>query len=140
MRTHTGEAEKADILDFLNRLSTARDPSILRYCHAVLEVSISANQALYETLREESSMNAVRQLFQDEFHQMWTQGRDEGIELGRNEGIKLGRNEGIERGRILLSAQYVKQGITSAADAARVLGLSTGQFISKAAELGCPLD
>ena len=112
-------AEKTDILEFLESLRTTHDPSILHYSHAVLEVSISANQALYQTLREENSMSGVEELFKDKFDQKWEQGREEG--------------------GILSSAQYVKKGLISIAEAAKTLGMSASQFTSRAAELGCPV-
>ena len=64
-------------------------------------------------------MSAVEELFKDKFD--------------------LSREQGREEGGILISAQYVKKGLFSVAEAAKTLGMSASQFTSRAAELGCPL-
>ena len=112
-------AKKSDVLAFLDSLNKLQDPSFLHYSHAVLEVSMSANLSLYETIKEENGMSAVEQVFKEQFD--------------------LARTEGREEGGVLAYAQVVKQGFMNIAQAAKMLGMSAAQFTSRAAELGYPL-
>ena len=96
---------------------------------AVLQVSVSANRDIYETLREEFFMcEALRDLMKDEIEK----DVNAGIEFGKREGKIEGRREGI------ISTLYdlIKKGLISIEDAATQAQMSVPAFTAEMKKLG----
>ena len=85
-------AKREDVVRFLDRAS--QGPS--EHASAILRVSMAANKALYQKLREEGPM---RDVFEDIFHKELAKERTEGLTEGRREGLTEGRREGLTEGR-----------------------------------------
>ena len=67
----SNRAKEEDVRRFLQEASLAKEPEDLQNIGAVLQVSVSANQNLYETVRRDQSMccEALRELMKDEIEE-----------------------------------------------------------------------
>ena len=89
MKILAKNARMEDVKRFLGSITD--DRLMVEYATAILQVSIAANQELFERIKkEESVMNAaVERLFAKEIDAKWNDGRDK----GRAEGEALGREK-----------------------------------------------
>ena len=69
-RILSGNARKKDVREFISEMQKLTDPGDKNNADAVLQVSISANDALYEGIRRDSDMcKALEDLMQDVIEQ-----------------------------------------------------------------------
>ena len=87
LRVLSLNAERSDVIRFLKEASSYTNPGDRNNADAVLQVSVSANTALFKMIREDQSMcEALRNLMADEFRATEENGRKEGRKEGREEG------------------------------------------------------
>ena len=114
-------AEEEDVRRFLLEALGETEQGDRANIDAILQVSVSANLALYEQIRRNDTMcQALRELMKDEI------ARDvaDGVERGIRQGIRQGREQGIRQGR--------EQGIRALVDTYRTeLGLDDQAIISR---------
>jgi DNA invertase Pin-like site-specific DNA recombinase len=68
---------------------------------AVLQVSVSANQAIYEKVKEDVTMcEALQKLLKDEINEKVAAGMAAGMAQGRTEGMAAGMAEGKTAGKM----------------------------------------
>ena len=83
-------AKREDVVRFLDRASQGPN----EHASAILRVSMAANKALYQKLREEGPM---RDVFEDIFHKELAKERTEGLSEGLTEGRREERANIISR-------------------------------------------
>ena len=97
-------ALEEDVRAFLETARRFTEPGDRNNADAILQVSVSANQELYEQIRRDSVMcEALRELMKDEIAKekqaARQEARREGLQEGRQEGLQEGRREGRQEGR-----------------------------------------
>lgn len=91
--------KKADAEGFVKEAVLLREPRDRSNVEAVLQVSIAANQRLYDELRRQAGMcDALRNLLKEEIAEETKKARKEGLEEGRQKGLEIGIQEGREKG------------------------------------------
>lgn len=97
LSTHVREA---DAREFVKEAVKLTEPGDRNNVEAVLQVSIAANQVLYDKIRRGSEMcDALRNLMKEEIAEEKDRARKEGLEEGRTEGREKGLEEGRAEGR-----------------------------------------
>jgi flagellar biosynthesis/type III secretory pathway protein FliH len=88
-------AQEEDVKRFLLESENLVEPGDIHNVDAVLQVSVSANQAIYKKVKEDALMcEAMQRLMEDEINEKVAAGRAEGRAEGRVAGITAGRAEG----------------------------------------------
>ena len=102
LRILSKNALAADIRGFIEDSSKYTRQGDRENVDAVLQVSVSANNELYNEIRRRSSdmCEALRLLMQDEIEAELQKGLKQGIEQGIEQGMKQGMEQGIEKGRL----------------------------------------
>ncbi len=100
LRLLSPNVKKSDAEGFIKDAVKLKEPGDRSNVEAVLQVSIAANQRLYDELRRQTGMcDALRNLLKEEIAEEKIKARKEGLEEGREEGRKEGRQEGRKEGR-----------------------------------------
>ena len=91
LRLLSTKAREADVKAFITEAVGLRDPGDRNNVEAVLQVSIAANQELFDEIRRQSEMcdalkNLMKDLMEEELDEARKRGRQEGLETGRQEG------------------------------------------------------
>ena len=83
LRVLTRNAEEADVRQFLEEALRETEQGDKAIVDSILQVSVSANMALYEKIRRDDSMcQAMRELMKDEIARDVARGRSEGMQQG----------------------------------------------------------
>ena len=103
LRVLTTNAKREDVERFVLSSQNAESQGDRARIDAVLQVSVSANEKLYETLKEEMNMcQALAKLMEPEIkmaeEQAEARGEARGIKIGEARGIKIGEAKSIETG------------------------------------------
>ena len=124
LRVLTRNAEEADVRQFLEEALGETEQGDKAIVDSILQVSVSANMALYEKIRRDDSMcQAMRELMKDEIARDVARGRKEGRQEGRKEGRKEGRQEGRQEEAREAALRMLHLGRFSIEDVAFISGL-----------------
>ena len=98
MKILAKNARMEDVKQFLGSITNNRH--MIEYATAILQVSIAANQELFEKMKKEDSvMNAaVERLFAKEINVKWNDGWNDGWNNGWNDGWSDGWSDGHDKG------------------------------------------
>ena len=113
LRILSKNALAADIRGFIEDSSKYTRQGDRENVDAVLQVSVSANNELYNEIRRRSSdmCEALRLLMQDEIEAELQKGLKQGIEQGIEQGMKQGMEQGMKQGIEQGMKQGMKQGM-----------------------------
>lgn len=99
LRILSRKADAEDIRVFLSKTTELTEPVDKHNVDAVLQVSIFANENVYNEIRRDSGMcEALRKLMKDEIADALAEAEEQGIEKGIEEEIEKGIKKGIEQG------------------------------------------
>ena len=95
-RILTQKADIEDVRTFLTESELLMQKRERNNIDAVLQVSVRANELIYEEVRREQHMcEALRELMKEEFEEERNKAITEGLEQGRAQGIAQGRADSI---------------------------------------------
>ena len=128
----------SDILRLLNVLFGTESDAARKKAYLSSEFGIPMTEKMN---REVSEMcNYSEGILSKGWNKGWEQGKKEGMQQGIQQGMQQGMQQGKLEGQILSIASLVKDGILSLTDGAKRLSMTVTEFISKASELGCPVQ
>ncbi len=101
LRVLSRQVDEAAARAFLENAQAFTAPGDRDNIDAVLQVSIAANQGLYDQIRRDSVMcQALRELMKDEIAEEMMAARQSGLQEGRKEGRLEGKLEGRLEGKL----------------------------------------
>lgn len=125
------DLSEQDARKLIDRINLLTEKDEKEYADSVLQVSVKANRAVFEKVKEdgETMCEALLELMEPEINQIkikvkeeaWIEGLTEGREVGRKEGRKEGREEGRKEGEIHMCLSLVKDNLLSISEAAKRL-------------------
>jgi predicted transposase/invertase (TIGR01784 family) len=100
LRILSKDVQIEDVRRFLRETENLVMPGERNNVDAVLQVSVPANRAVYEKVKEEWRMcEALRELMKDEFEEELEKKLEQGLAEGREKAMAEGRVEGRAEGR-----------------------------------------
>ena len=139
LRVLTTNAKREDVERFVLSSQNAESQGDRARIDAVLQVSVSANEKLYETLKEEMNMcQALAKLMEPEIKMAEEQAEARGVKIGeaRGEarGVKIGEARGEARGIKIGEAKSIETGENKLGHLiSKLLSLGRTQDIERAA-------
>jgi hypothetical protein len=132
LRILSKDVKEEDIRRFLTESETLLTPGDRNNIDAVLQVSVPANHAVYEKVKEDLYMcEALRELMKDEIEAEVRKGKAEGIA----EGIAQGKAEAKAEGSLLAISNLMKSMKLTAEQAMEALGIPADEKASYMAKL-----
>ncbi len=99
LRILSWNADVEDIRTFLMKSIQLTEPADKHNVDAVLQVSIFANENVYNEIRRDSGMcDALRKLMKDEIADALAEAEEKGMEKGMEKGLEKGMEKGLEKG------------------------------------------
>ena len=96
LRILSKKATREDVRNFILNAKQLTEPGAKKNADAVLQISISANERLYEEIRRESVMcEALRKLMKDDIAAEVADARAKAMEKGMEEGMEKGTDTAI---------------------------------------------
>jgi hypothetical protein len=140
LRILSKDVKEEDIRRFLTESETLLTPGDRNNIDAVLQVSVPANHAVFEKVKEDLRMcEALRELMKDEIEAEVRKGKAEGIAegiaQGKAEGIAQGKAEAKAEGSLLAISNLMKSMKLTAEQAMEALGIPADEKASYMAKL-----
>ncbi len=143
LRILSKNAQEADIRTFITKTRCLTEQGDRNNVDAVLQVSVSANEGVYQRIRRDYSMcEALRELMKDEIAETVAEAVAEAVEKERAKALAEGQEKGIEKGiekgtdNALLSSiinlmDTMKWTAEQAMDAIKIPSADRGKYMSR---------
>ena len=125
LRIMSKDARREDVEEFAKLTADFRNQADMDRADSVLQVSISANRALYRRIyKEDTAMcEALLEIMKDDIDRI--------VQERYDKEIKNSLKDGIRQGEQKLLRDLVKDGILTISDAARRAGMTVEEFTSQ---------
>ena len=110
LRVLSNHAKQADVETFIKASKAYINSGDFQRVDAILQVSASANRALFRRIRMEDAemCQALREIMKEDFEKAEANGLKKGMERGVKQGMKQGMKQGEEKGESRLGSLMMK--------------------------------